>query len=207
MSAPPNLYPNAGWTIVSNRRRHRRCRPSNPNPEMEALNVDPVPPSPWTPMDPCTSPELESKILCKIKSTIHQLKNSRFYAGVLDRLRCVEIQSGISRTLSSASGLPMVIYGIGRLASADFPRIQLALALLLHDELPIASIEVFDPVLYASRYAIFENHRAPRGFSGGNEIEAAGECPDYLALFFLPHCDLRPHHDNLLGVNWEPEVE
>ncbi|KAJ0979392.1 hypothetical protein J5N97_014866 [Dioscorea zingiberensis] len=198
MSAPPNPYPNAGWTIVSHR-RHRGCRPSNPNPEMEALNVDPVPPSPWTPMDPCTSPELESKILCKIKSTIHQLKNSRFYARVLDRLRCAEIQSSICRALSPASGLPMVIYGIGRLASDDFPRIQLALALLLREELPITSIEVFDPVLSASECAVLKT----LGLTVLVENEMGRRVVSAPTLFFLPHCDAALY-DNLLSANWEP---
>ncbi|KAH7677956.1 Cyclin-like protein [Dioscorea alata] len=199
----PNPNPHSDWTIVSYRRnrngRNRAGRTSNPFFSMEALTLDPVPPSPWTPTDPSTSRELEAEVLSKIQFTMHRLETSRFYARVLDRLQSPKVQSGVSHALSSASELPMVIYGIGNIATSEISRIQLAFALLLRDKLPITSMEIFDPVLSGSECAVLKS----LGLSVLAENEKGRRVVSAPTLFFLPHCDAALY-DNLLSANWEP---
>lgn len=136
--------------------------------------------------------------------SIRRLDNSRFGRRFLSRIRDPQIQTRIHELTASCSQIQIVAYGIGSIESYEIPRLQLALALRLKEELGAkvaGPIEVFDPVLSAVECAVL--------VSLGCTVIANDECGRREAadptLFYMPHCEA-VLYDNLLSSNWKPAM-
>lgn len=203
MSTPPetlNPNPRESWIIVS--RRRRRIPPKSKADPVQSETLALKSPSPWSPLDPQTNPNLQSKLLSKLQSSLQRLKSSQFYSQFLSQLQCPQIQSGIDKLLSFDPQFQLVIYGIGSIGSYETPRLQLSLAILLYEQLRacVSSIEVFDPVISADECEVIEGLGIKvmrMDEQGRRQVKAP-------TLFFMPHCEVQLY-DNLLGANWECE--
>lgn len=202
MSTPPetlnpNPNPSESWTIVSRRRNLKQSKP-NPNIlQFETLTLKT--PIPWSPLDSQINPNLQSKLLYKIQSSLNKLKSSQFHSQFLAQLQSPQVQSGLDKILSFHPQFHLVIYGIGSIDSFETPRLQFSLALVLHEQLKrqISSVEVFDPIISATERATMEELGVTVmeiDERGRREVKAP-------TLFFMPHCEVQLY-DNLLNANW-----
>ncbi|XP_020585404.1 LOW QUALITY PROTEIN: protein SENSITIVITY TO RED LIGHT REDUCED 1 [Phalaenopsis equestris] len=198
-----NSNPNEAWTLVN--RRRRRGKPIT-NAASRSKTLTPSPehktPSSWIPTDSSTDSERESKLLARMESAIRELGSSRFVHRFLSRYRDPQIQKELNKLLTPCLQIQIVAYGIGSIESYKTPRLPLALALLLRQELGVRAmrpIEVFDPVLSAVECAVLA--------ALGCRVITVDECgrreTAMPTIYYMPHCEAMLY-DNLLDANWKP---
>ncbi|KAG0495950.1 hypothetical protein HPP92_000641 [Vanilla planifolia] len=139
-----------------------------------------------------------------MQSSIRRLEKSQFFRRFLCRMRSPLIQECLDKLLVSCSRIQIVAYGIGSIESYEVPRLQLALAILLMQELGVrvaGSIEVFDPILSSVECAVV----AALGCTVVSVDEGGRREATVPTLFYMPHCEL-VLYDSLLEANWKPAM-
>ncbi|KAG0496015.1 hypothetical protein HPP92_000706 [Vanilla planifolia] len=205
MTSEENIHSesNNTWTLVT-RRRRRAISALSYIPQATYSSSRVRTPSPWTPTDSSADPERESKLLRRMQSSIRRLEKSRFFRRFLCRMRSPLIQECLDKLLVSCSRIQIVAYGIGSIESYEVPRLQLALAILLMQELGVrvaGSIEVFDPILSSVECAVV----AALGCTVVSVDEGGRREATVPTLFYMPHCEL-VLYDSLLEANWKPAM-
>ncbi|KAJ0981169.1 hypothetical protein J5N97_009424 [Dioscorea zingiberensis] len=138
-----------------------------------------------------------------MKITIMELRESEYYRKLRDQLEEEHLlKREISRRLGSEEKMEMVIYALGDLEYDFNSHYQLALALLLREEvdmLKIGEIQVFDPLLTPTDANVIRSF----GCTVLSVNEFARRRVEKPTLFFLPFAgfDLVA---NLLETNWSP---
>ncbi|KAH7679458.1 SRR1-like domain-containing protein [Dioscorea alata] len=134
---------------------------------------------------------------------IMELRESEQYCKFRDHLHNNHLlKSEISRRLGSEKQVQMIIYALGSLEYNYDAHYQLALALLLREEvdiLRIGEIQVFDPVITSVDAAFIQS----LGCTVLSVNEYARRKVEKPTLFFLPFA----WHElvaNLLETNWSP---
>jgi hypothetical protein len=159
--------------------------------------------------------ELHKKIL-KCKADLKQNDSELYVSKMLFTLKKIVSSFFESYPSGQKKAFNIICYGIGSIDDSFTSRFQLALLLLVIDELnettlieQVSHVEFYDPVFNKADRILLEEKL---GFTISKENEQClkqvqwnGDLNSYIpTLFYMPHCP-KSLYNNLLYSNWSPD--
>ncbi len=157
--------------------------------------------------------ELHKKIL-RCKSDLKQNDSELYVSKLLFTLKGIVQSRFEAYNRDQVRALNIVCYGIGSMDDSFTSRFQLALLLLIIDELKetklvdaVSRVEFYDPVFNkADRILLQESLGfmiSPENEQCLKQVESGQDSSFIPTLFYMPHCP-KSLYNNLLYSNWSP---